>query len=180
MPTKFEDLNTRKHHNNLTLIVAVSENQIIGKDNDLVWDLRTDMKRFKALTSGHHIIMGRKTFESFPKPLPNRTHVVITRQKDYAVPEGVIVVNSLEKAIEIAKADEQPYIIGGGEIYKQALPYADKIELTRVHGNFVGDTYFPEIDLNEWVETHREFISKDEIHAYDFSFITYKKQTNTK
>ena len=172
------DLKTAKHHN-LTVIVAVSENQVIGKDNDLVWDLRIDMKRFKALTSGHHIIMGRKTFESFPKPLPNRTHVVITRQDNYDVPNGVIVVNSLEKAIDMAIDDDQPFIIGGGEIYKQALPYANRLELTRVHGIFEGDTFFPEINLNEWQEVQREFISKDDIHAYDFSFITYKKQINT-
>ena len=170
-------MKTAKHHN-LTVIVAVSENHVIGKDNDLVWDLRIDMKRFKSITSGHHIIMGRKTFESFPKPLPNRTHIVITRQKNYVVPKGVIIVDSIERAIDIAKEDEQPFIIGGGEIYKLALPYTDTIELTRVHGNFEGDTHFPEINLNEWQEVYREFISKDKNHAYDFSFITYKKQTN--
>jgi dihydrofolate reductase len=164
---------------NLTIIVAVSANQVIGKDNDLVWNLPKDMKRFKTLTSGHHIIMGRKTFESFPKPLPNRTHIVITRQKNYSVPQGVIVVNSLEKAIEIAEDDKQPFIIGGGEIYKQALSYANWIELTRVHGNFDGDTYFPNINLNEWQEVKRESIFKDENHDYDFCYITYKKKYNT-
>ena len=161
----------------LTIIVAVSENQVIGKDNDLIWDLSIDLKRFKSLTSGHNMIMGRKTFESFPKPLPNRTHIVITRQKNYPVSDGVIVVNSIEEAVKNIKNDDQPYIIGGGEIYKQALPYASVIELTRVHGFFDGDTYFPEIDLDQWKETKREFISKDENHAYDFSFITYKKIT---
>ena len=168
----------KKNHPPLTVIVAVSENQVIGKDNDLIWDLSIDLKRFKTLTSGHHMIMGRKTFESFPKPLPNRTHIVITRQKNYRVPEGVVVVNSIEKAIEAVVNDEQPYIIGGGEIYKQALPYASTIELTRVHENFDGDTYFPEIDLNQWEEIKRERISKDEKHACDFSFITYKRQNN--
>lgn len=166
-------------HQNLTIIVAVSANQVIGKDNDLVWDLPKDMRRFKALTSGHHIIMGRKTFESFPKPLPNRTHIVITRQKNYSAPQGVIVVNSLEKAIEIAKDDKQPFIIGGGEIYKQALSHANWIELTKVHGHFDGDTYFPDIDLNEWQEIKRESIFKDENHDYDFCYITYKKIINT-
>ena len=165
-------------HPPLTLIVAVSENQVIGKDNDLIWDLSIDLQRFKSLTSGHHMIMGRKTFESFPKPLPNRTHIVITRQANYAVPEGVVVVNSIEKAIAAVQNDEQPYIIGGGEIYKQALPYASIIELTRVHGNFEGDTYFPEIDLNQWKEIKRERISKDENHACDFSFITYIRSSN--
>jgi len=161
----------------LTVIVAVSENQVIGKDNDLIWDLSIDLKRFKMLTSGHHMIMGRKTFESFPKPLPNRTHVVITRQPNYPVSEGIVVVNSIEKAIAAIKNDKQPYIIGGGEIYKQALPYASIIELTRVHGHFEGDTYFPKIDLKNWKEIKRERISKDDKHAYDFSFITYVKRT---
>ena len=175
MRTKFNLLNTTKQQI-LTIIVAVSENQVIGKDNDLIWTLSLDLKRFKALTSGHHIIMGRKTFESFPKPLPNRTHVVITRQEDYKVPEGVLVVNSLEKAIELTKKDEQPYIIGGGEIYNQALAFADCIELTRVHAHFEGDTFFPELDLNEWKETYNEFMKKDDQHAFDFSFTTYTRR----
>ena len=161
----------------LTVIVAVSENQVIGKDNDLIWDLSIDLKRFKSLTSGHYMIMGRKTFESFPKPLPNRTHIVITRQKNYPVNDGVIVVNSIEEALKNIKHDDQPFIIGGGEIYKQSLTYASVIELTRVHGVFDSDTYFPEIDLDQWKEIKREFIPKDENHAYDFSFITYKKIT---
>ena len=97
-------MKTTNHPSNLTIIVAVSENDVIGKDNDLIWHLKNDLKRFKALTSGHCIIMGRKTFESFPKPLPNRTHIVITRQENYKAPEGVIVVNSLEAAIEAGKA----------------------------------------------------------------------------
>ena len=109
---------------------------MIGKDNELIWHLKNDLKRFKELTSGHCIIMGRKTFESFPKPLPNRTHIVITRQQNYNVPEGVIVVNSLEAAIEQAKDDENPFIIGGGEIYKQSLAVVDTIEFTRVHHTF--------------------------------------------
>lgn len=175
MRTKFNLLNTTKQQI-LTIIVAVSENQVIGKDNDLIWNLSLDLKRFKSLTSGHHIIMGRKTFESFPKPLPNRTHVVITRQRDYKVPEGVLVVNSLKNAIELTKKDEQPYIIGGGEIYKQALAFADCIELTRVHAHFEGDTFFPELDLNQWEETYNQHIKKDDKHAFDFSFITYKRR----
>jgi len=173
--TKFNLLNKVKHQI-LTIIVAVSENQVIGKDNDLIWKLSLDLKRFKSLTSGHHIIMGRKTFESFPKPLPNRTHVVITRQKDYKAPEGVIIVNSLEKAIQASKSDSSPYIIGGGEIYKQALAIADRVELTRVHAHFEGDTFFPDLDLSQWKESNNKFIHKDENHAFDFSFITYKRQ----
>ena len=153
----------------------MSENDVIGKDNDLIWQLRNDLKRFKALTSGHCIIMGRKTFESFPKPLPNRTHIVITRQQNYNVPEGVIVVNSLEAAIEQAKDDENPFIIGGGEIYKQALAVVDTIEFTRVHHTFEGDTFFPLIREDIWEETGRVYNKKDDLHEFDFSYITYKR-----
>ena len=161
--------------NNLTIIVAAGENNEIGKDNNLIWHLRDDLKRFKALTSGHHIIMGRKTFESFPKPLPNRTHIVISRQENYQAPDGVIVVNSLEKAIDKTINDKQPFIIGGGEIYKQAMPYANKIELTRVHATFDADTFFPEIDTVVWKETNNKIHSQDKDHKYAFSFITYTK-----
>ncbi|WP_027137713.1 dihydrofolate reductase [Gaetbulibacter saemankumensis] len=160
----------------ITLIAATAENNAIGKDNKLIWHLSDDLKHFKNLTNGHHIIMGRKTFESFPKPLPNRTHIVITRQENYKVPDGVIVVNNLEDAIDAAKSDLQPYIIGGGEIYKQALDIADKIELTRVHDTFEADTFFPEIDPQIWKETsHRKF-SKDEKNDHDYSFITYERK----
>jgi len=168
-----EELNQKKQE--LTIIVAAGENDAIGKDNKLIWHLSDDLKRFKNLTNGHHIIMGRKTFESFPKPLPNRTHVVITRQDNYQVPEGVIVVNSLEKAIEVAKDDLQPFIIGGGEIYKQAITLADKIELTRVHENFDADTFFPKIDTSIWKETANIFHTKDEKHEHEFSFLTYSR-----
>ena len=160
----------------LTIIVAAGENDAIGKDNKLIWHLSDDLKRFKSLTSGHHIIMGRKTFESFPKPLPNRIHIVITRQERYTVPNGVIVVNSLEAAIKAAKEDKQPFIIGGGEIYKQAMPLANKIELTRVHENFDADTFFPKIDPSIWKETHNVFHKKDDKHVHEFSFLTYEKK----
>jgi len=160
----------------LTIIVAAAENNAIGKNNDLIWHLSEDLKRFKSLTNGHHIIMGRKTFESFPKPLPNRTHIVISRQENYHVPDGVILVNNLQDAIDAAKSDSQPYIIGGGEIYKQALNLATKIELTRVHESFEADTFFPELDLLQWEEVETVFYAKDEKHKYDFSFITYKKK----
>lgn len=160
----------------LTIIVAAGEDNAIGKDNDLIWHLSNDLKRFKSLTNGHHIIMGRKTFESFPKPLPNRTHIVITRQERYPAPDGVIVVNNLENALDAARLDKQPYIIGGGEIYKQAMSLADKIELTRVHGTFDGaDTFFPIIDRTIWKETNNVFHDKDEKHQYSFSFITYER-----
>lgn len=136
-------ISEKKKTKELTVIVAAGENNAIGKDNDLIWHLSNDLKRFKKLTNGHHIIMGRKTFESFPKPLPNRTHIVITRQEDYKAPEGVIIVNSLEDAIDAAKNDDQPFVIGGGEIYKQSISLADKLEITRVHATFDNaDTFF--------------------------------------
>ncbi|WP_159021820.1 dihydrofolate reductase [Formosa sp. L2A11] len=160
---------------NLTLIVAASENNAIGKDNQLIWHLRDDLQRFKSLTSGHCIIMGRKTFESFPKPLPNRTHIVITTQQDYKVPHGVIVVHNIEDALDAALKDEHPYVIGGGQIYKQALPFAEKIELTRVHDTFVADTHFPELDLSDWKEVQNIYHPKDEENDHAFSFLTYER-----
>ncbi|TGV02461.1 dihydrofolate reductase [Flavivirga rizhaonensis] len=171
-----ESINKKEKTSELTIIVAAAENDAIGKGNKLIWHLSDDLKRFKSLTNGHHIIMGRKTFESFPKPLPNRTHIVITRQSDYQAPEGVIVVNSLEDAINAAKNDPQPYIIGGGEIYKQALLLADRIELTRVHEDFEADAFFPEIDTSVWKETANIFHTKDENHEHEFSFLTYERK----
>jgi len=161
---------------NTTLIAAAGQNNELGKDNDLLWHLPDDFKRFKALTTGHHIVMGRKTFESFPKPLPNRTHVIITRSETYSAPEGCIVVNSLKKAIDTCPENETIYIIGGGEIYKQSIAIADCIELTRVHENFEADTFFPEIDRKEWEIVHSEFHDKDEKHQYSFTFETYKRK----
>jgi dihydrofolate reductase len=159
----------------IVLIAAVSENNALGKDNDLIWHLPNDFKRFKALTSGHHIIMGRKTFESFQKPLPNRTHVVITRQKNYQ-PEGCIVVNTIENAIKACPEDDVIYVIGGGEIYKQALYISDKIEITKVHGNLEADTFFPEINPLEWDLIQSEFNAKDEKHLYDYTYQTFVKK----
>jgi dihydrofolate reductase len=172
----FKESKTSIKKSELTIIVAAAENDGIGKGNKLIWHLSDDLKRFKTLTNGHHIIMGRKTFESFPKPLPNRTHVVITRQNNYKAPDGVILVNSLEDAIDASKNDTQPFIIGGGEIYKQAMNLADKIELTRVHEDFEADTFFPKIDNDIWKETANTFHKKDENHDYEFSFITYDRK----
>ena len=158
----------------ITIIVAAAENNIIGNDNKLIWHLSNDLKRFKELTKGHHVIMGRKTFESMPKALPNRTNVIITRKKDYFA-ENAIVTNSLDEAIKLTSDDPQPFIIGGGEIYKIALNISDRIELTRVHHNFDGDTYFPEIDSKIWQEINRTEKNKDDKHKYDYTFITYEK-----
>ncbi len=159
----------------ITIIAAAGKNNELGKNNDLVWHLPDDFSRFKQLTTGHHIIMGRKTFESFPKPLPNRIHIVISRNKSYT-PEGAIVVNSLEEALHIAENDEQPFIIGGGEIYKLGMDVTEKIELTKVHGAFDADTYFPEIPLKNWQLIKEEFHQKDERHQYAFTYQTYIKK----
>ncbi len=159
----------------LTLIAAAGEHNELGKNNDLVWHLPDDFKRFKKITSGHHIIMGRKTFDSFPQPLPNRTHVVITRQENFKKP-GIIVVHSLERAIELTKDDPQPFVIGGGEIYKMAMDAANKIELTRVHGEFEADTFFPEIDESQWKVVLEESHEKDEKHQYAFTYLTYERK----
>ncbi|WP_179020972.1 dihydrofolate reductase [Winogradskyella forsetii] len=167
----------KKKSSELTIIVAAGEDNAIGRDNSLIWHLSDDLKHFKSLTNGHHIIMGRKTFESFSKPLPNRTHIVITRQKDYKVPEGVIVVNSLEDALDAARYDSQPFVIGGGEIYKQAMPFVDKLEITRVHSTFENaDAFFPEIDQSKWQEVSRKTHAADDKHVYAFSFITYLRK----
>ena len=156
----------------IIMIAAVAENNALGKDNELVWHLPNDFKRFKTLTSGHHIIMGRKTFESFPKPLPNRTHIIITRQKNYQA-EGCIIVDSIEKALSICPKDENSFIIGGGEIYTLGLAYTDKIEITRVHSSFEADAYFPEINKKDWKLEKYEFNEKDEKHKYDYTYETY-------
>jgi len=160
----------------LTIIAAAAENNALGKDNQLLWHLPEYFKRFKALTSGHYIIMGRKTFESFPKPLPNRTHIIITRQLDYTAPEGCIVVPSLEKAIGLCPKNEEAFVIGGGEIYQQALDVVDKIDVTRVHTTLDADTFFPTIDPTTWEMVFEEFHPKDEKHAFDFTFLTYVRR----
>ncbi|HQE33173.1 diacylglycerol kinase [Flavobacterium alvei] len=160
----------------IILIAAVAENNALGKNNDLLWHLPKDFKRFKEITSGHHIIMGRKTFESFPKPLPNRTHVIITRQKDY-VHEGCIVVQDLESAIAVCPKNEDAFVIGGGEIYSQSIHLADQLDITRVHHSFEADVYFPEINSKIWELTSEIFNHKDEKHLYDYTFQTFVRKT---
>ena len=157
------------------LIAAVAENYALGKNNDLLWHLPNDFKRFKEITSGHHIIMGRKTFESFPKPLPNRTHVIITRQQDFKH-EGCIVVSDIEKAIAACPKNEDLYIIGGGEIYSQSIHFADQLDITKVHHSFDADVYFPEIDPEIWELTSEKFNPKDEKHPFDYTFQTFVRR----
>ena len=159
----------------ITIIVAAAENNAIGKDNDLIWSLPNDLKRFKKLTSGHSIIMGRKTFDSFPGLLPNRKHIVISRNKNISFSDEVTVVNNFEDAIRETGDDENPFIIGGGQIYKLAMDLSDKIELTRVHEEFKADTFFPKIDEDKWKLIHEEFNEKDERHQFSFTYKTYIK-----
>lgn len=158
----------------VTLVAAAGENDALGKDNELVWHLPDDFKRFKKITSHHTIIMGRKTFESFPKLLPNRKHIVITRQDDYNN-KAIVVVHSIEEALDYCSGEKEVFVIGGGEIYKMALAYADKIELTRVHGNFEADAFFPKINESYWKLDKSVYHEKDESHDFAFTYLTYSR-----
>ncbi|MDX5321169.1 MAG: dihydrofolate reductase [Bacteroidota bacterium] len=161
----------------LSAIVAAAEDNAIGKDNDLLWSLPDDMRFFKTTTSGHAVIMGRKTLESFGRPLKNRTNICITRNPEYQA-EGVICVGSIEAAIEEAKKveAEECFLLGGGEIYRQGLQHCDKVYLTRVHARFPdAEAHFPELNAGDWKETYREEHATDERHAYAFTFLTYER-----
>ncbi|MEC5165012.1 dihydrofolate reductase [Flavobacterium sp. PL11] len=159
----------------IIMIAAAAENNALGKDNKIIWHLPNDYKRFRLLTSGHHIIMGRKTFESLGKPLPNRKHIIITNQENYQA-QDCIIVNSMEKALDACPANEDSYIIGGGEIYSLGMPFAEKLEITRVHESFDGDAYFPEIDNIKWNLENSVFNAKDDRHNYDYTYNTYIKK----
>ncbi|OSY86989.1 diacylglycerol kinase [Tenacibaculum holothuriorum] len=160
----------------ITIIAAIANNNALGKDNDLIWHLPADLKRFKKVTSGHHILMGRNTFESIGKPLPNRTSVIITRNNDYFV-DGCLIANSIEDAIELVKEDDHIFLIGGAQIYKQAIEkkLVDKLDITYVHHDFEADVFFPEIDLTQWKEVSREDFKADEKNKYNYSFVSYER-----
>ncbi|WP_420321650.1 dihydrofolate reductase [Flagellimonas sp.] len=160
----------------LIIIAAAAENNALGINNDLPWHLPDDFKRFKALTSGHKIIMGRKTLESFPKALPKREHIVVTRDKNYSPKFPSSVVHSLNEAVALIGDSERAYIIGGGEIYRQSMAMATDIELTRIHHSFEADTFFPEIDDTVWELVKEEYHPKDERHKYDFTYLTYRRK----
>lgn len=160
----------------LSIIVAVADNGVIGRDGDLPWRLSADLKRFKALTVGHHLLMGRKTFESIGTVLPGRITVVISRgQPD--LPAGVELAHSLEQAVELARAhgDDEPFIAGGAEIYARALPAADRLYLTRVHADCEGDTLFPAWQEAVWQEVFREDHPADDRNAHPYSFLIYDR-----
>lgn len=155
-------------------IAAIANDNVLGRDNKMLWHLPKDFKRFKELTMGKPIVMGRKTFESLPGVLPGREHIVITTQSNYQVPEGVKTSNSLKAALDYAKSkSEDVYVIGGGEIYRQAMPFTDKLELTWVDIDVEGDTTYPDIWTNEFSKTCSEFHHQDEKHSADFEFATY-------
>jgi len=161
-------------HKNISIIVAIAENFAIGKNNDLLFHLPNDLKRFKTITSGHSLIMGRNTLLSLPKwPLPNRRHIVITDKKDDVFP-GCEVVFSIEEAIEKVKGDEEAFVIGGGMVYRQFYPLAGKLYLTLVHKPFDADVYFPEIDYSEWNEREREDFY-DEANNFKYSYLDLER-----
>ena len=161
----------------ISIIVAITENNIIGRDNGMPWHLPADLKYFRERTSGHHIVMGRKTFESIGggRPLPNRISIIITKQKDYKA-EGCLIAHSLEEAIEIAKNEDELFIIGGKQIYDQSLALANKMYITRIHTSIDGDTSFPQYDENQWEMTSYTERDADEKNVYPLSFLVFEKK----
>src|SRR5262245_41471215 len=161
----------------VSIIVAVAENGVIGRDGTLPWHLPDDLKRFRQLTMGHAVVMGRKTWESIGRPLPGRQMIVVTRQADYH-PHGVHVAASLDDALQTARAagDDEAFVIGGAEIYRHALPLADRLYLTRIHATVEGDTLLPNWDDGNWRLVRREHHAADPKHEYPFSFELYERQ----
>jgi dihydrofolate reductase len=160
----------------ISIVVAISENHVIGKDNQLLWHMPNDLKHFKEITTGHTVIMGRKTYDSVGKPLPKRRNIIITRQS--ITIEGCEVVNSIEAALALCKGEEEVFIVGGAEIYRQAMKLTDRIYLTIIHKEFEGDSFFPEINKIEWEEVSREDHQPDEKNALSYSFITLERKAH--
>jgi len=155
----------------VSLVVALSENRVIGKNGGLPWHLPLDLRRFKRLTMGHILLMGRKTFASIGRPLPGRRSIVLTRNPAYR-PEGVLTAGSLEDALRLSSPDEEVFVIGGASVFAEAHPLADRLHLTRVHAEIEGDTFFPEEALSGWVTVAEERHPADERHAHAFTFFT--------
>ena len=158
----------------VSLIVAISENGVIGSAGDLPWRMSADLKRFRALTMGHAIIMGRKTWESIQRLLPGRTTIIVTRNPNYQV-EGARIADSLARALALAEDDPQPFIVGGGEIYQRALPLAQRLYVTRVHATIEGDTRFPSIEWSEWRRVETRSGAADDRNEYDYTFEVYHR-----
>ncbi|UTX47959.1 dihydrofolate reductase [Chryseobacterium sp. MA9] len=158
-----------------TIVVAMGEKNEIGFDNQLLWHLPKDLKHFKDITSGHPIIMGRKTYESIGKPLPNRTNIVVSRKKDW-FEEGILIVGSIKEALKFAKKiDDEVFVIGGGNIYEQTIEAVDRLEVTLVKADLEADTFFPKIDPKIWKKTNEICHDKDEKNGYDFCFQTFER-----
>lgn len=161
----------------LSIIVAVANNNVIGKDNKLIWHLPEDLKRFKKLTTGHNIIMGRKTFESLGRVLPNRKHIVLCNDANLKIDnENVEVLNDINLLDKYINSDEENFVIGGATIYKLLLPKADKLYLTKINENFEGDVYFPEIKQEEWKAISKEKGIRDDKNPYDYEYINYVRK----
>ena len=161
----------------LSIVVAISENNVIGKNNKLLWHIPEDMKRFKELTTGHTIIMGRKTFESIGKVLPDRRHIILTRDSEYVVNnENVDIVNDINELDSYIDETEENFIIGGAIIYNQLIKRADKVYMTKIHKVFDGDAYFPKLSETEWKEVERKHGLKNEKNPYDYEYITYVRR----
>ncbi|WP_369047907.1 dihydrofolate reductase [Tenacibaculum sp. UWU-22] len=160
----------------VSIIAAIGKDNELGKNNDLIWHLPADLKHFKKTTSGHAILMGRRTFESIGKPLPKRTNIIITNNDHYFI-DGCLIANSIEQAIDMAENNDEIFIIGGSQIYKQALEknLVDKLHITIVHQNFEADVFFPEIDKKIWKEINRIDCKADNENPYNYSFVTYVK-----
>lgn len=160
----------------LSIIVAMANRNVIGKDNRLIWHLPEDLKRFKNLTTGRTIIMGRKTFESLGGILPNRKHIVLCKSEKLKIDnENVVVVNDVELLKEYIDSEEEAFVIGGGMIYSLLLPYAKKMYITKINADFDGDTFFPQVDYGQWKLVKHEKGIKNEKNPYDYEYITYIK-----
>lgn len=160
----------------LSIIVAKAKNNVIGKDNQLIWHLPNDLKRFKKLTTGHTIIMGRKTFESLGRILPNRKHVILSKNKEFNIDnENVEIVNDILELKQYIDSNEESFVIGGAMIYKLLMPMSNKMYITEISKEFDGDAFFPEIDMNEWKVTNREFIPKENENDFEYSYVTYER-----
>lgn len=164
----------------ISMIVARAQNGAIGKNNEMIWHLPDDMQYFKDQTRNHHILMGRKNFDSLPKvfrPLKHRVNLVVTRNKDWQY-DGTQVFHDVESAIDYARSnnEEELFVIGGGEIYKLCLPYADQLYFTEVYAEFEADAYFPEVDLSQWEEVSRKKHATDEKHQYAFDYVIYQRK----
>jgi dihydrofolate reductase len=159
----------------LSLIVAMAQNRTIGINNTLPWRCPEDLKHFKALTMGHHMIMGRKTFDSIGKPLPGRTTVIVTRNKDLSI-AGCLIAHSLEQAIAACAGDEEIFIVGGAQLYAQAMARVDTLYITEIRQDVEGDAHFPEFDKSEWLELAREQRSQETPQPLEYHFVTYRRK----